>query len=63
MHPLEQLRVLAMWRVVGPAIISWQGYLAWRRLGLGEDLPLGVYRQWRRWCRFPRYFLDDPAMA
>ena len=63
MSPLEQLRVLAMWRVVGPAIISWKGYLAWSRLGLGEDLPLGVYRQWRRWCRFPQYFLDDPAMA
>lgn len=63
MPPLEQLRVLAMWRVVGPAIVRWKGYLAWSRLGLGEDLPLGVYRQWRRWCRFPRYFLDDPEMA
>jgi predicted alpha/beta hydrolase len=21
-----------------------------------------VYRQWRRWCGFPRYFFDDPAM-
>lgn len=29
---------------------------------MGEDLPLGVYRQWRRWCGFPRYFFDDPAM-
>ena len=63
MPPLEQLRVLAMWRVVGPAIVRWKGYLAWGHLGLGEDLPLGVYRRWRRWCRFPRYFLDDPAMA
>lgn len=63
MPPLEQSRVLAMWRVVGPAIIRWKGYLAWSRLGLGEDLPLGVYRQWRRWCSFPRHFFDDPAMA
>jgi predicted alpha/beta hydrolase len=23
---------------------------------------LGVYRQWKRWCRFPRYFFDDPQM-
>jgi predicted alpha/beta hydrolase len=30
---------------------------------MGEDLPLGVYRDWKRWCRFPRYFFDDPAMA
>lgn len=62
MPPLEQLRVLAMWRIVGPAIIRWKGYLAWSVLGLGEDLPLGVYRQWRRWCGFPRYFFDDPEM-
>ena len=27
-----------------------------------EDLPLDVYRQWRDWCRFPRYFFDDPQM-
>ena len=32
-------------------------------LRLGEDLPLGVYRQWRHWCRYPNYFLDDPQMA
>lgn len=30
---------------------------------MGEDLPLGVYRDWKRWCRFPRYFFDDPAMT
>jgi predicted alpha/beta hydrolase len=30
-------------------------------LGMGEDLPLGVYRDWRRWCSFPHYFFDDPA--
>lgn len=29
---------------------------------MGEDLPLDVYRQWRDWCRFPRYFFDDPRM-
>jgi hypothetical protein len=30
-------------------------------LGMGEDLPLGVYRDWRRWCSFPHYFFDDPG--
>jgi predicted alpha/beta hydrolase len=30
---------------------------------MGEDLPLNVYRQWKHWCRYPRYFFDDPAMA
>jgi predicted alpha/beta hydrolase len=29
---------------------------------MGEDLPKGVFRDWRHWCQFPRYFFDDPAM-
>ncbi|MFN9746802.1 MAG: alpha/beta fold hydrolase [Betaproteobacteria bacterium] len=62
MPPLERLRVLAMWRVLGPLLTRWKGYLPWSLLGMGEDLPLPVYRQWRRWCAFPRYFFDDPDM-
>ena len=58
----ERLRVLAMWRVLGPLLTRWKGYLPWSLLGMGEDLPLPVYRQWRRWCGFPRYFFDDPAL-
>lgn len=56
----ERLKVLLMWRVIGPLITGVKGYLAWKKLGFGEDLPLGVYTQWKRWCRFPRYFFDDP---
>lgn len=63
MPPLERLRVLFMWRVLGPVWTRMAGYLPWSRLGMGEDLPLDVYRQWRHWCRFPRYFFDDPRMA
>lgn len=22
---------------------------------------MGVYRQWRQWCKFPHYFFDDPS--
>lgn len=62
MPRLEQWRVQLMWRVIGPLATRWTGYLPWSRLGMGEDLPLDVYRQWRRWCRFPRYFFDDPHM-
>lgn len=58
----EGLRVLLMWRVVLPVLTWWKGYCPWKLLGLGEDLPVDVYRQWRYWCRFPRYFFDDPAM-
>ncbi len=63
MPPLERLRVLFMWRVLGPVLTRWKGYLPWSLLGMGEDLPLDVYRQWRRWCSYPRYFFDDPELA
>jgi predicted alpha/beta hydrolase len=63
MPPGERLKVLLLWRIGGPLLTSAMGYLAWSALGMGEDLPLGVYRDWRRWCRFPRYFFDDATMA
>lgn len=63
MPKAEQVRVLLLWYIVGPLITRWKGYLAWSMLGMGEDLPLNLFRQWRRWCRYPHYFFDDPAMA
>jgi predicted alpha/beta hydrolase len=57
----ERWRVLAMWHLIGPLTTRVAGYLPWSRLGMGEDLPLDVYRQWKHWCRYPRYFFDDPA--
>lgn len=60
---LESLRVRLMWKVVLPPLTRWRGYSPWAMLGLGEDLPAGVFWQWRHWCRFPRYFFDDPRMA
>jgi len=58
----EQIRVQFLWRILGPLLTRWKGYLAWSRFGFGEDLPLGVYKEWKRWCQFPRYFFDDPHM-
>lgn len=63
MQPFERLRVLFMWRLLGPVLTAWKGYLPWKMLGMGEDLPLDVYRQWRHWCRFPQYFFQDPHMT
>ncbi len=62
MPKAEQLRVLTMWRLIGPLMTRYKGYLAWSKLGMGEDLPLGVYTQWKRWCGYPRYFFEDPQM-
>jgi predicted alpha/beta hydrolase len=61
MPPLERLRVLALWHLVGPVLTTWKGYLPWSLLGMGEDLPLDIYRQWKRWCRNPNYFFGDPG--
>jgi predicted alpha/beta hydrolase len=62
MSRIERMKVLFMWHVLGP-LLSRKGYLAWSTLGMGEDLPIDVYRQWKRWCANPRYFFDDPALA
>lgn len=62
MPPLERLRVQVLWRLIGPALVGATGYLAWSRLGLGDDLPRDLFHQWRRWCQWPRYFFEDPEL-
>jgi predicted alpha/beta hydrolase len=59
----ESLKVRFMWNIVAPIVVKAKGYLGWSILGMGEDLPLGVYRDWKHWCRFPHYFFDDPQMS
>ncbi|XXF79701.1 alpha/beta fold hydrolase [Myxococcaceae bacterium GXIMD 01537] len=63
MPPFERMRVQLMWNVILPPLTWWKGYSPWALLGIGEDLPLGVYTEWKHWCRFPHYFFDDPAQA
>ena len=63
MPKLEALKVRLLWSCVLPLIVAHKGYMAWSMLGMGDDLPLGVYKDWRRWCAHPHYFFDDPAMA
>lgn len=63
MPTIEALKVRLLWNVVLPPIVACKGYMAWSLLGMGDDLPLGVYKDWRRWCAYPHYFFDDPSMA
>jgi predicted alpha/beta hydrolase len=58
----ERLRVRFVMRVLAPVLCALFGYMPGRRIGLGEDLPASVMRQWARWTAQPRYFFDDPAM-
>ncbi len=63
MPPLEQVKAQLLWRVLGPISTRLKGYFPMKALGMGEDLPMGVYRDWQRWCGFPNYFFDDPREA
>jgi predicted alpha/beta hydrolase len=52
-----QPRLAFLWRVATPVVTRAIGYLP-GRLGLGEDLPAGVAREWARWCTSPGYLAD-----
>jgi predicted alpha/beta hydrolase len=56
----ERYRVWLLWHVLGPILTRIYGCLPFKLLGMGENLPMGVYRQWRHWCSMPHYFFDDP---
>jgi predicted alpha/beta hydrolase len=50
-HPLLFTpAVIAFWFAAGPLLTAALGYMPGRRIGLGSDVPAGVYWQWRRWC-------------
>jgi predicted alpha/beta hydrolase len=56
--PLFRLKARLFWHAVRP-LAQAMGYLPGRALGFGADLPLGVYRDWRRWCLTPGSHLAD----
>ena len=58
----DNLQIWAMWHIFGPPMVAILGYMPSKALGIGEDLPLGVYKQWKRWCGWPTYFFADPDM-
>jgi len=61
MTPAESWRVRALWHLLGPPLVAWHGYLPMASLGMGEDLPRAVYKDWKRWCGYPDYFFGDPT--
>ncbi len=52
----------ALWHALVPGVASTLGYLP-GSLGIGEDLPGGVARQWARWCRTPGYMVGGDGHA
>jgi predicted alpha/beta hydrolase len=56
----ERVRVWLMWNTFGPLLTKIYGYAPMSKMGIGEDIPAGVFWDWRKWCRYPHYFFDDP---
>lgn len=51
----------AFWRVVGPAFLATKGHIPKGLMWKGEDLPPGVWKDWRDWGVRPDYFRDRLA--
>lgn len=58
----EKFKVSVMWNIIFPPLVALKGYLPWSKFNMGADLPLGVYQQWRKWCKNPTYFFGDPEL-
>lgn len=59
----EKFKVQIIWNIVFPPMVAVTGYLPWSKLKMGADLPIDVYKQWRKWCKNPTYFFADPEQA
>ena len=46
-----------------PLLSAVLDYVPGRLLGIGEDLPSGVARQWARWCCHPDYYMGEHPEA
>jgi predicted alpha/beta hydrolase len=58
---VERVKVELLWNILGPIVTPITGYMPGAFIG-GENLPIDVYRQWRKWCSYPNYFFDDKSM-
>lgn len=58
--PVPQRWALAgLWYVGIPVLTRLFGYFPASLVGLGEELPPGIARDWARWARHPAYAVDD----
>lgn len=60
---LARARMAFFWHLAGPAATLALGRFPGARFGLGEDLPPGVFWQWRRWLLDPGALPADPALG
>lgn len=58
----SRLRVEFAMRALIPAAAAVLGYVP-GKLGMGEDLPGGVAKEWARWCMHPEYLVGHEPEA
>ncbi len=59
-HPTRyKPQVAAFWYALGPLLTKVLGYLPGRLIGLGSDIPKGVYWQWRNWCTTRGFYVSQ----
>lgn len=59
-HPWRyQWQARVFWSPPVRALARAAGYMPGRMVGLGADLPRGVYDDWRRWCTTRGWHLSD----
>jgi predicted alpha/beta hydrolase len=59
----RQLPVAALWHVLIPALSAACGFFPARLLGMGENSPAGVAREWAAWGRRPGYVTEADGGA
>ena len=62
----ERYRVYALMKFAGPPMTKLLGYapgLMSSRMGIGGDLPKGVFEEWTRWVMSPNYLFDDKSLT
>jgi predicted alpha/beta hydrolase len=61
--PAIKWRAPLLWRGIAPVASRVAGYYPGRRLGVLDDIPAGVMRQWGRWCMHEDYLGVDVPRA
>lgn len=61
--PPTKRTVWLLWYFLVPLYTSICGYFPGKKLRKVGNLPKGVIYQWSRWCKDPRYFVDENGKA
>lgn len=59
-HPgIMRFKVMMFWYYFGPTRLALLGHIPQGKIWRGDDLPRGVFRDWRRWASRGDYFTED----